>query len=145
MRDPVLIEVRDSSATGEARREAWRVAGQAGFSEEELGRAEILITELATNLVKHGAGGYMLVGPSDASSGTIEILALDNGPGIEDVGKALRDGHSTTGTAGTGLGAVSRQADFFQIYSRPKKGTGILARIRSADAAQIGGDRKSVV
>jgi hypothetical protein len=87
----------------------------------------------------------MLLGRSDTSSETLEILALDNGPGIEDVGKALRDGHSTTGTAGTGLGAVSRQSDFFQLYSRPKQGTGILARISRGDdrpldeMAQIGG------
>ena len=145
MRDPVVIEVRDASATGEARREGLRFAVRTGFSAEEKARAEIVITELSTNLVKHAAGGWLLIGPSDAGSETLEILALDNGPGIEDVGKALRDGHSTAGTAGTGLGAVSRQADYFQLYSLPKKGTGVLARISRAEApdrgsmAQIGG------
>lgn len=145
MRDPVLIEVHDPSATGEARREAWRFAERAGFSDEERGRAELVLTELATNVLKHAAGGHLLIGASDASGDTLEILALDNGPGIDDIGTALRDGHSTAGTAGTGLGAISRQADFFQVYSRPKKGMGVLARISRADAAgrdemaQIGG------
>lgn len=145
MRDPLLIEVRDATAPGEARREAWRLGEKAGFSDEERGRAEIVITELATNLFKHAGGGWLLAGPSDTNGDTIEVLALDNGPGIEDVGKALRDGQSTAGTAGTGLGAVSRLSDFFQIYSRPKKGTGILARISRADTpgvketVQVGG------
>lgn len=145
MRDPILIEVHDASAPGEVRREVWRLADRAGFSEEQKGRAEIVITELATNLLKHAGSGWMLLGLSDACSETVEILALDNGRGIEDIGQALRDGHSTTGTAGTGLGAVSRQSDFFQLYSRPKKGTGVLARIRRAEgrergeAATIGG------
>lgn len=138
MREPVLIEVRDASASGEARREGWRLCEQAGFSDEERGRTEIVVTELTTNLIKHAAGGWLLLGPSAASNDTIEILALDNGPGIEDLGKALRDGHSTTGTPGTGLGAISRQSDFFQVYSRPKHGTGVLSRISRADAPQRG-------
>lgn len=139
MRDPIVIDVRDPSAPGEARRHVWPLADKAGFSDAEQGRAELVITELATNLVKHAGGGWLLLGVSDSSSETLEVLALDSGPGIEDVGKALRDGHSTAGTGGTGLGAISRQSDFFQVYSRPNKGTGILARIRGAGASQAGG------
>ena len=138
MREPVVIEVRDLSAPGEARREAWRLGEKLGLNDEERARAELVITELTTNLFKHAAGGFILIGPADSGDDTIEILSLDNGPGIEDIGRALQDGHSTTGTTGTGLGAVSRQADYFQIYSRPKKGTGVLARISRAEALDRG-------
>ena len=138
MRDPVLIEVADRSASGEARREGSRIAGHLSLGDEEKSRADIVITELATNLVKHASAGWILIGRADGSNDTLEILALDSGPGIDDVGKALRDGHSTTGTSGTGLGAVSRLADYFQIYSRANKGTGVLARISRADAPKRG-------
>ncbi|HEY2322126.1 MAG TPA: ATP-binding protein [Thermoanaerobaculia bacterium] len=133
MRAPVVIDAGDQTAPGEARRQLWRLASEAGLNDEERGRAELVVTELATNLVKHAAGGWLILGHPEANSETLEILALDNGPGIEDIASALRDGHSTTGTRGTGLGAIFRQSDFFQVYSRPQKGTGIVARISRAE------------
>jgi len=145
MREPVLIEVADTSSSGEARRAGWRIAEQLRFDDEEKGRAEVISTELTTNLAKHASAGWLLLGRADDGSDTLEVLALDNGPGIEDIGWALQDGHSTAGSPGTGLGSVSRMADYFQIYSRPKKGTAVLARIsradvpRSEEMARIGG------
>jgi len=134
MRDPLSIEVSETSATGEVRRASVRLAERFGFDREDIGRLEIVATEVATNVFNHAAGGVVLIGLGGSGEDTIEILALDQGPGIEDIGKALRDGHSTTNTAGNGLGAVSRIADFFQLYSRPKKGTGLLARVSRRDA-----------
>ena len=51
----------------------------------------------------------------------IEILALDRGPGMADVGRCLRDGFSTAGTPGTGLGAIARLSSFFDVYSAPSR------------------------
>ena len=59
----------------------------------------------------------------------VEILALDKGPGIRDLERSLRDGYSTAGGAGTGLGAISRLSSEFDVYSPPGKGTALLARI----------------
>ncbi len=53
--------------------------------------------------------------------GGIEIIALDKGPGIADVAASLRDGYSTAGTMGGGLGALSRLSDTFEIYTQPGK------------------------
>jgi hypothetical protein len=61
---------------------------------------------------------------------------LDSGPGIPNIGEALRDGHSTSGTPGSGLGAVQRQANFFQMYTRPKHGTASLVRISAGGRTQ---------
>ncbi|MFD1734160.1 hypothetical protein ACFSC4_27465 [Deinococcus malanensis] len=47
----------------------------------------------------------------------MEVLALDTGPGLAQPGMVLRDGYSTAGTPGTGLGAVSRLASNFDFYS----------------------------
>ena len=71
----------------------------------------------------------LLIGSYDDESGAgIECLALDRGPGMADVAASLRDGHSTAGSPGNGLGAVLRGAHLTDIYSLPGQGTAILAR-----------------
>ena len=123
------LEVRDSSQVAGARRETVSLAQSHDFSEEDAGRVAIVVTELATNLLKHGGGGVLLIGSYDDESGAgIECLALDRGPGMADVTTSLRDGHSTAGSPGNGLGAVLRGAHFTDIYSLPEQGTAILAR-----------------
>ena len=64
----------------------------------------------------------------DADPPGIELVTIDAGPGVPDVGAALRDGHSTSGTLGIGLGSISRQADFCDIYSAAGRGTSLVAR-----------------
>lgn len=124
------IEVRDRSQVAEARRGAVSCAQSNGFGEEDAGRVAIVVTELATNLIKHGAGGTMLIGSYDDSTGAgIECIALDQGSGIADIDASLRDGHSTAGSAGTGLGAIARGSHVVDIYSTPSHGTAILARL----------------
>ena len=135
MRDPILIDVLESSAVGEVRRAAVNRADRIGLSGGDLDRVSLVVTEIATNLVKHASGGLFILGAGDDGSGVLEVLALDSGPGIVDIPQALSDGHSTSGTSGTGLGAVVRHADFFQVYSRATKGTAIVARF----AAKSGG------
>ena len=141
MRDPILIEVHDTSAPGEVRRAVSSLAAELGLGEDAAGRLSLIATELATNLVKHASGGIVLLG-LDSASAAAEVIALDTGPGITDVAQALRDGHSTTATSGTGLGAVSRMADFFDLYSVRAHGTAVLARVarpvENASAGELG-------
>lgn len=122
---------------------AREFARKAGGDEERLGRIAIVATEMATNIVKHagGAGGMIVVDNfSDAQGSGVELLAIDKGPGMADIGISLADGHSTAGSAGTGLGAISRQADHFAAYSRSGLGTVISARFVLAPAV-AGSDR----
>jgi anti-sigma regulatory factor (Ser/Thr protein kinase) len=124
------IVVNDQSAVAEARRTATDLAGRTGFSETEKGRVALIVTELSTNLLKHGSGGEILVGTGDdGESPGIDILALDKGAGISNVAQCLEDGYSTAGTAGHGLGAVMRQSHFVDIASWPGVGTAVLARV----------------
>jgi hypothetical protein len=58
----------------------------------------------------------------------IEMVTIDAGPGFRDTAAALRDGHSTSGTLGIGLGAIHRLADFCDLYSVPGHGTALVAR-----------------
>ena len=130
------IAVRDSSQVAEARRGAVATAQGLGFGEEDAGRVAIVATELATNMLKHGAGGELLVGSYDDRTGSgVECLALDRGPGMADVEASSRDGHSTAGSPGTGLGAILRGSHAVEIYSRPGLGTAILVRLRQGRPA----------
>ncbi|RNI26882.1 ATP-binding protein [Rufibacter latericius] len=116
------------------RRDIAKIAEAAGFSEAEVGRVSLVVTEMATNLVKHATskGGELLVKPICQANGKscgIELLCLDNGPGMSDPVRMMEDGVSTFGSMGQGLGAIKRQSDFFDIYSQRGIGTVILSRI----------------
>ena len=93
-------------------------------------RVALVATELATNLIKHGSGGEILVGTyQDGDGSGIEIIALDKGRAWPTSRHALRDGYSSAGTRGNGLGAVIRQSHFVDIASWPGVGTAVLARV----------------
>jgi anti-sigma regulatory factor (Ser/Thr protein kinase) len=119
--------VEDATEVSAARRAAQRLAEHAGFSEARAGTVALVASELATNLAKHAHGGRMVFRATEHPA-VVEILALDRGPGIPDLAQSQRDGYSTAGTRGVGLGAVARQADDYQVYSTPS-GTAILARV----------------
>lgn len=130
------VPVRDSSQPASARFAAHEHAERAGFDEEDVHRAGLVATELAKNLVKHATGGGELLihVVSAGPAGEIEIVALDTGPGIGDPSAAMRDGYSTAGSPGTGLGAVRRLSDDFELQSNGK-GTAIWVRLRAKRAA----------
>jgi len=119
------------SAAGEVRRTAVALAVALGFDEEAQGRVALVATEATTNLAKHAKGGEAILRSlSVAEGGGVEVLALDRGPGIADLARCLRDGFSTTGTAGAGLGAIRRQSELFDVISAPGIGTALVARVR---------------
>jgi anti-sigma regulatory factor (Ser/Thr protein kinase) len=114
-----------------------------GFDETEIEKVAIVVTELATNLVKHAGGGSLLVrvikqnsqnGPSESNG--IELVALDHGRGMANVAECSRDGYSTVGSQGQGLGAINRLATFSDIYSQPGTGTVQLAQLGGRQASQ---------
>jgi anti-sigma regulatory factor (Ser/Thr protein kinase) len=126
----LTVPIAEASQTGDARRQAVAFAGRLGFDDTAAGKVAIVATELATNVLRHGGGGELLVRSlgRDGHRG-VELLALDRGPGIRNLGEALRDGHSTAGTAGDGLGSVRRLASLFDIHSASGSGTAVLAQL----------------
>jgi anti-sigma regulatory factor (Ser/Thr protein kinase) len=124
----MIIRVTDPTHAGEARRHAAVCAEHANLGESETGSLAIAVTEMATNLVKHAGSGTMVVEriTQNGSSG-VRVLALDKGPGIRDLTTALRDGYSTAGTSGSGLGAIKRLSHTFDIYTAPGLGTAVLS------------------
>jgi len=127
----VGFRIRESSQRGDVRRAAGARAEALGFGDEGAGRVALVVTELAGNLVKHApGGGEIFIGAIERSGGAaIEVVCIDEGPGIPDRKEALRDGFSTSGSPGTGLGAVERLSDDFDLYSLPGRGTIVVSRI----------------
>jgi anti-sigma regulatory factor (Ser/Thr protein kinase) len=127
-RNQVRMAVEDLSQVGECRRAAQRLAEAHNFDDTLAGRVGIVATEMTNNLVKHAGRGELLVQAlQDGLSISIELVAVDRGPGMQ-VELCMRDGYSTAGTAGTGLGAISRLSTMFDVYSHGQ-GTVAVSRI----------------
>ena len=124
------IGIQDSTHTAEARRSALELASLLDFDETEAGNLGLVVTEAVRNLLKHAGGGDLILRASNENGRPmVEMLAIDKGPGIEDIARSFQDGYSTSGTPGTGLGAISRLSSLHDIYSRPKQGTALLAQM----------------
>lgn len=138
MKDCIALPITETSQVGEARRCASALAADLEFNETERGKVAIIVTELANNLIKHAKNGEIILRSlrNNAKYG-IEIIGLDAGPGMGNVGQCLRDGFSTAGTTGTGLGAIQRQANLFDIYSVTGVGTVLVAQIWSVKDTEI--------
>jgi anti-sigma regulatory factor (Ser/Thr protein kinase) len=131
-----LVRVVEASQPSEARMVVRDVARAVGLDETDAHRAGIVATELATNLAKYATHGEILARRIETAGRVgVEMLSIDRGPGLADIDAALRDGHSTGGSQGTGLGAVRRLSDEFDIHSTAR-GTVVLARVYAARAAE---------
>jgi anti-sigma regulatory factor (Ser/Thr protein kinase) len=126
----ISISSKDPSQTGNARRRALSLALEMGFDELRQGQLGIIVTEAARNIASHAGDGDIILNPwSHGELAGIDVLSLDKGPGIGNVSAALEDGYSTAGTPGNGLGAISRMAGIFQVYSSAGNGTALFARV----------------
>ncbi|MFL5270762.1 MAG: SpoIIE family protein phosphatase [Anaeromyxobacteraceae bacterium] len=134
--ETVLVPLEDESAVGEARRAARRIAGDVALGEQAAERAAIVATEASRNAVVHGKGGFVALRALDGAAPGIEMVAVDRGAGLGNVAAAMRDGHSTAGTAGQGLGAIRRLSTLFDVWSAPGKGTALVSEIREGGPAR---------
>lgn len=114
-------------------------AREAGLDDEQVARLEVIAMELGTNIVRYAAeGGGLWCSPQLGPSPCVAVVAVDSGPGISDVDRDRRDGVSTGGGLGIGLGGVQRLSDSFGIYSsRRSSGSGI--GVGTIVAASVGG------
>jgi anti-sigma regulatory factor (Ser/Thr protein kinase) len=121
--------VEDVSAVAACRTAALGLADRLGFPAARADQVGLAVTEAASNLHKHATEGSLWLGVNrDGDPPGIDVVTIDTGPGLADVAAALRDGHSTAGTLGIGLGAIRRLADFCDLYSRPGHGTALATR-----------------
>jgi anti-sigma regulatory factor (Ser/Thr protein kinase) len=126
----ILIQIDDRTQVGEARRAAVAMAEALGLGDTQAGKAALAVTEAATNIVKHVGTGKIVLGPLvRAAAVGLEILALDSGPGISNIAASMRDGYSTAGSMGAGMGALSRVSPSFELYSQPGRGTALRLEV----------------
>lgn len=120
----------DRSYFAMLRKAIHRQAVQADFSEKKLAHLDLIIAEITSNLAKHTVGGEVLCGlVGKGEDQYLEIISIDNGPGIADLPGMLLDGVSSVSTLGHGLGSIKRLSDFFSIYTIRGWGTILLSRL----------------
>lgn len=133
----IWFRVESSSAASAVRRAAERLGGQLHLGARRTADLAIVAAELTSNLVKHADEGVLLLRPvRSGSEAGVEMVAVDSGPGMADLTASAQDGHSTTGTLGIGLGAIARQASWYDAYSRPGRGTVLAVQVWPAAAPE---------
>ena len=134
---PLRLRVDDPSGVAPVRRAVEQLADDLGFDEQGRGEAAIVVTELATNLVRHAGGGEIILRVNRSDGATIDAIAYDRGPGIADMGRARDDGYSTGGGPGNGLGAIDRMTAVMDLQSGPG-GAVVVARL-GGEAPRVDG------
>jgi serine/threonine-protein kinase RsbT len=119
-----LFEVRSTNDIVRVRQRVREWAVEAGFSLVEQTKIVTATSELARNTVEHGGGGIARVELlADGGRRGLRLICEDQGPGIADLQLALKDGFSSRGGLGLGLGGARRLVNEFTIESRPGEGT----------------------
>jgi serine/threonine-protein kinase RsbT len=113
----------------EARRRGRDLAQQIGFSGSDLTIIATAISEIARNIVVYAGRGEISIeiAQRDGRRGIL-VVASDEGPGIGDIERAMRDGYSTGNSLGLGLPGARRLMDDFEITSKVGQGTTVTMR-----------------
>lgn len=112
-----------------ARQRGRTLAVELGFSSGDAVLVAAAISELARNILCYAREGEIVISPvQSATKQGIQVVAMDDGPGIQDISQALRDGFSTSGSLGMGLPGVRRLMDEFHIESKARSGTTVTVK-----------------
>lgn len=131
------LRLADKSGVADARRRAVQMAQSVGLSEKSQADAALVVTEAATNIIKYAGHGEIVLTSTDLDgASSLDVIALDRGPGISNLGAACSDGFSTGGSLGAGLGTIARHSTCFDIYSVAGNGTALFARVSEGLAAK---------
>lgn len=136
----VVHRVTDPSDVVWCRLRVMQAAGDLGFDTQEQWCIAIATSELASNAVKYAGSGTVTVRAINEPTQGIEVEIVDHGPGIADIGEALRDREgqppfeisavrdTSPRGLGQGLGAVRRLVDVFELTSVVGQGTHAIIR-----------------
>lgn len=95
-----------------------------GFGLADQTKIVTAASELARNTLRYGGGGEAEISlPQESMRHGIRMAFVDQGPGIADVQQALKDGYTSGGGLGLGLGGAKRLCDDFSIDTAPGEGT----------------------
>ena len=119
------LEIRTSEDVVRVRQKVRTYAVQAGLSLVDQTKIVTAASELARNALDYGGGGGVVLELIEGLRRGVRLVFTDQGPGIKDIDAALRDGYSTGGGLGLGLGGAKRLSNEFKIDSAPGQGTRI--------------------
>jgi serine/threonine-protein kinase RsbT len=110
-----------------ARQAIRRVSQELGFSIVDQTKIVTAASELIRNAIVYGGGGTIEweVVAQDGKKG-LQLTVSDEGPGIEDLPLAMKDGWTTGGGLGMGLPGTKRLVNDFKITSKPGAGTTVV-------------------
>jgi serine/threonine-protein kinase RsbT len=119
------IPIESDADVVTARQRARELAAGLDLSSTDQTLLATAISEVARNITTYAKRGEVSVGVIEGGDGRrgIRVVARDEGPGIEDVERALQDGYTTGGGLGIGLPGARRLVDDFSIDSAPGRGT----------------------
>ena len=121
------VPLREEQDVVRARQAVRARMQQLNFSLVDQTKMITAASELARNAVTHGKGGEMAIEVVNNGSRTgIRLTFQDNGPGIEDLSLAMKDGWTSGGGLGMGLPGTKRLVNDFDIESAAGKGTRIV-------------------
>ena len=123
-RPVIRVDIIENEDVVVVRQRAREQSQRAGFSLLETTKLVTAASELARNTLEHGGGGFAEIEVvTDGTRRGVRMTFTDDGPGIPDIEAALRDGFTTGGGLGLGLGGSRRLVSEFHIESTVGKGT----------------------
>jgi len=125
--DGILLPISTDTDIVAARQQGRALAVRAGFTATELTLVATAISEVARNIVMHAGTGEMTMSIVEIDDRRgMRIVATDEGPGIDDIDRALEDGFTTGEGLGLGLPGARRLMDELTVTSAPGKGTTVV-------------------
>lgn len=119
-----MLPIRSDSDVVMVRQRVRVRAVEQGFGLVDQTKVITAASELARNVLVHGGGGTVRIDTlNDGSRKGLKLTFEDDGPGIPDIGLAMRDGYTTAGGLGLGLSGAKRLSNEFDIVSRVGEGT----------------------
>jgi len=131
----ISLQANDRSYFSLLKKEIHQRLVDAGMHAGRIAEVDIIVAEMTSNLFKYADEGEILFGFfTENGVPYVEVISIDNGPGMHNPTRMMRDGISTSNTMGTGLGSIERLSDTFDIYSLAGWGTILLSRIYIGEA-----------
>ena len=122
-----VLPIRSQEDIVRVRKAAREAAVAQGFSLVDQTKIVTAASELARNTFDYGGGGEVeLTTLSEPPRRGVRLVFSDRGPGIPDIEQALKDGFSSGGGLGLGLGGARRLSNDFSIESRVGEGTQVM-------------------
>jgi serine/threonine-protein kinase RsbT len=120
----LVLAIRSSEDIVRMRQVVREHAVGHGFTLVDQTKLVTAASELARNIINYGGGGEMILQPlAEGMRKGLKLSFIDQGPGLPDIELAMKDGYTTGGGMGLGLGGAKRLSNEFHIESRVGTGT----------------------